>query len=200
MVAREPLFRKIFSFKGNGMSSQKDKLKEATAFFGVERMAQLESAIKEQSNKTKKASFKNGFAKKLKIASILVLIGYSAGLTYLLLEKSKMSNAPLISKNIIATPIELPRQPATELSSTAVTIEDQRSAVVKLKVKKGDSLSSIAQKIIKSNGAKNTYENRKMVIEQLKNKNEQIQNDQSIKSGWTLLSLTKTETLEICKN
>jgi len=182
------------------MSSQKDKLKEATAFFGVERMAQLESAIKEQSNKTKKASFKNGFAKKLKIASILVLIGYSAGLTYLLLEKSKMSNAPLISKNIIATPIELPRQPATELSSTAVTIEDQRSAVVKLKVKKGDSLSSIAQKIIKSNGAKNTYENRKMVIEQLKNKNEQIQNDQSIKSGWTLLSLTKTETLEICKN
>lgn len=199
MVAREPLFRKILSFKGNGMNAQKDKYKEATAFFGAERMAQLECAIKEQNIKTNKILSKKTFAKNIKMAGVLVLVGYSAGLTYFLLQKSKATAAPLVSNSVVVSPYNSQVVPSQLLPENSVAIEKPKS-LVKVKVKKGDSLSRIAQNILKSNGAKNTFENRKMVIEQLKNKNELIQDDQSIKSGWTLLSLSKSETLEICKN
>jgi LysM repeat protein len=200
MVARKPLFRKILSFKGNGMTSQKDKYKEATSFFGVERMAQLESAIKEQNIKSNKKQFKKALVKNLKMAGVLVLVGYSAGLTYLMMQKAKspITSPLLISKNEFST---------SNINDATVTLQPKSTdivtkpkSLVKLKVKKGDSLSSIAQNIIRSNGAKNTYENRKIIMEELKNKNGLIQDDQPIKSGWTLLSLSKTETLEICKN
>lgn len=181
------------------MNAQKDKYKEATAFFGAERMAQLEHAIKEQSIKTSKIRSKKTFARNIKMAGVLMLVGYSAGLTCLMLQKSKATSAPLIINNAVVSPNNSQAVARPHLPESSVVIE-KPNPLVKVKVKKGDSLSSIAQNILKSNGAKNTFENRKMVIEQLKSKNELIQNDQSIKSGWTLLSLSKSETLEICKN
>ena len=70
----------------------------------------------------------------------------------------------------------------------------------KITVKKGDSLATIAQRIIKTNGVKNTPVNRQMVISELKNKNAQLQENQLIKYGWTLLSLSQKEIQQICKN
>ena len=71
---------------------------------------------------------------------------------------------------------------------------------MKIVVKKGDSLSSIAQRLIKNYGLKNTYENREIVMGELKNKNSNLQEKQLIKCGWTLLSLSQNEIKQICNN
>lgn len=192
MVARKPIFRKILSIKGNGMTSQKEKYKEATSFFGVERMAKLESAMKEQNAKTKKNKFNQTVMNRLKIFGVFILFGYSAVVTIYM---AKNSNNDL-------------EQPASAISqntpepiiSTTLERGKETNAIAKLKVKRGDNLIGITQRIIKSNGVKNTTENRKVIMDELKSKNNITQVNQTIKCGWTLVSLTKAETQQICKN
>lgn len=178
------------------MTSQKNKIKEATSFFGVERMEKLEGAIKEQSQRTLALQKTKKVVGQLKMAGSISLIIYSISLTaFIFGNKSPSAQMPvdtIASQPENITPIVVTNDSIVNFSELELE--------TKITVKKGDSLSGIAQKMIKENGLKNTYENRQLVINELKNKNSNIAENKPIKYGWTLLSLSQKEILQICKN
>ena len=178
------------------MKSEKTKYKEATSFFGVERMEKLESAIKEQSQRTKAAQKRSQFFWHLKLGGAISLILYSVCATAFIINNELIASKSSLTDNQI-----IPQENQTPvISSNAIVKVNPPKPETKLTVKKGDSLSTIAQRIIKTNGVKNTYENRQVVISELKNKNSNLKENQLIKYGWTILSLSQNEVQQICKN
>ena len=199
MVVRKPLSRKIFSRKGTFMTTKKDQYKEATNFFGTERMAQLESVLKEQSKKTKKQLYTNKVFWHLKVISITSLLVYSFSATAFIINNhvTQKQNPEISSTPTLITEVKTTLIKADPIKTNTSPKQD---SIVKIKVKKGDSLSSIAERIIKSNGLKNSYENREVVMGELISKNSSLQEKQSIRYGLTLMSLSQSEVKQICNN
>jgi LysM repeat protein len=181
------------------MTIKKDQYKEATSFFGTERMAQLESVLKEQSKKNKKQLYTNKMFWHLKVISITSLLVYSFSATAFIINNRVVRKQ---NPEIASTPTLKPDVKATLIKIDPIKTNNlpKQETIVKIKVKKGDSLSSIAERIIKSNGLKNTYENREVVMGELISKNSNLQEKQSVKYGWTLMSLSQSEVKQICNN
>ena len=181
------------------MTTKKDQYKEATNFFGTERMAQLESVLKEQSKKTKKQLYTNKVFWHLKVISITSLLVYSFSATAFIINNhvTQKQNPEISSTPTLITEVKTTLIKADPIKTNTSPKQD---SIVKIKVKKGDSLSSIAERIIKSNGLKNSYENREVVMGELISKNSSLQEKQSIRYGLTLMSLSQSEVKQICNN
>lgn len=178
------------------MTNPKSKYKEATSFFGIDRMEKLENAIKEQSQRTKTRQMANKVFWHLKLTGAITLIIYSLGVTAFIINNEMASPG---NPSAVQTSLQDEVLPITIKNDITLKINEPRKDI-KIIVKKGDSLAIIAQRIIKTNGLKNSPVNRQMVMGELKNKNIKLQENQPIKYGCTLLSLSQKEIQEICKN
>lgn len=175
------------------MKSQDQKFKEAQNFFGQERMAKLESILNDELNQ--QTSF---LVPTLKWSLFVFVVGYSAVITYLYLTPEKMQKS---ARKNLAERIPKTIYDNTLLSTNASLIGNSKGKEhIKITVQQGENLTLIAQKLIKSNKIKNTVENRKIILNSLRNINDIQTPNHIIRAGDTIISLPNIDLKQICKN
>lgn len=183
------------------MTPQSEKLKQATTFFGEERMAKFENLVITESRKNK--SF---FGEKIRLTVMVILLIYTTVITHLYFSKQEavsdqtIKNINSTTINNITNQIPLNTNNEPEVVIPANFAPTNLNNTIRLKVQKGENLTSITNKLIKSNKVKNTTENRQLVMSALKNINEIQEPGQIIKEGTTLFALSNKEIRQICKN
>ncbi|PCJ62916.1 MAG: hypothetical protein COA79_01960 [Planctomycetota bacterium] len=189
------------------------KYQSALEFFGKEKLSQFENEIQSiQRSKNRTSLQVMGHL----LLSPKLLLPYSILITCLLgyrfyfsesevppIKTTKDSSVAYetLDEFVNGPTYDLPDMSMNILSdSSSTTLQNNETEKPIVTVKRGDTLSTIAQTLLKSSGIKNNHKNRKVIIAKLIDLNQQVKNDHYVRAGWKIRSLSLSNTKQLCSN
>ncbi len=180
------------------MNKNSEKYQDALSYFGQEQLSKFESEIEAHYKKQKTPTWK-WLTKKSnlwKTYSFLAtaLIGFQ--LYAEIAERSNKRQSPLVARETssnslleVSGTFHLPELNVSLLAKPTDIFIAEQEEVQQLEVKKGDTLSKIAERLLVQNNLKNTHKNRQRLIQELKSINVHIEKSDFIKAGWQLKAI-----------